>query len=467
MSNVIEAGNVWAIFTGPNLMQAQSVLRFRQKGYTFTKAWKLGVWDGWISLIGKSGGFPAGLVPWLTARLHKEGIEVVLKDTKPEPPPSLAHIAGLTNRTTFRPHQEEAVVAGMANERGIIHQPTGSGKTEVMIELTHLIGRRCLVLVHRKDLMRQTAERFMSTLGVGKDVVGIIGDGQWEPRDITIATFQTLYLRLKARIREVEQWLREDIGQVHVDECHHLPAKSYERVMTQLKSARWRFGYSATPDKEGDLETMFKVASHLGPTIHRATGAALIDKGHLVPVDVFMVSVPPSAVPYQDWKGAVKYGIVENVTRNQMIGDIARKCAASNAGPVVILVERIAHGKRLARELGTTFVDGSSPTTVRQRAWDGLKDGSTKVLVASKVADEGLDIPPLAYLLLAGGGKAPHITLQRVGRGMRVAEGKQTLFVFDFADSGKWLGTHAKKRRKTYENESAYAVTNVDIEEVA
>jgi superfamily II DNA or RNA helicase len=464
MSNIIEAGNVWATFTGPNLMQAQSVLRFRQKGYTFTKAWKLGVWDGWISLIGKSGGFPAGLVPWLTARLHKEGIEVVLKDTRPEPLPPLPALEGLQNNTEFRPHQREAINAGIARERGLIHHPTAAGKTEVLIELTRLIGRQCLVLVHRKDLMYQTAERYMSTLNVSKDVIGIIGDGQWEPRDITIATFQTLHRH--RRDEEVKRWLREDIGQVHVDECHHLPSKTYEQVMTQLVSARWRLGYSATPDKEGDLETMFKVSAHLGPTIHRATGAALIDKGHLVPVDVFMVSVPPSAVPYQDWKGAVKYGIVENVTRNQMIGDIARKCAASNAGPVVILVERIAHGKRLAWELGTTFVDGSSPTTVRQRAWDGLKDGSTKVLVASKIADEGLDIPPLSYLILAGGGKAPHVTIQRVGRGQRTAVGKENLFVFDFLDSGKYLAKHARARRRTYEGADACTVTNVDIEEV-
>ncbi len=466
MSNLIEVNNVWATFTGPGLYQSKALLRFRQKGYVFSPAYKAGVWDGYVSLISREGGFPAGLVPWLVTRLGHEGIKVEVKDTRPAVTGALL-FGHLTNSTDFRPHQVEAITAGLEKERGIIHHPTAAGKTEVMIELNRRIGRKSLVLVHRKDLLHQTAERFMQTLDVGKDVIGIIGDGQWEPRDITIATFQTLSLRLKERLEPVKKWLREDIGQVHVDEAHHLPAKTYERVMTQLFNARWRLGYSATPDKEGDLETMFKVSSHLGPTIHRATSTDLINRGHLVPVDVFMVRVPPSAVSYQDYAGAVKYGIVENITRNQMIGDIARKCAASSTGPVVILVERIAHGERLSWELGTDFVCGTSPTTVRQRAWNALKTKSIKILVTSKIADEGLDIPPLSYLILAGGGKAPHVTIQRVGRGMRVSEGKQNLFVFDFLDSGKWLSTHSKGRRKTYNDQAAYTIQEVDIEEVA
>lgn len=463
--NTITWDNTYARFEGPAIRTVDFLLSYKQKGFVFTKAWKLGLWDGRVHLLSPKGGFPAGLVPWLVTRLGHESIQVEVKDTRP-PVTGPLLFSNLTNSTVFRPHQVEAITAGLEKERGVIHQPTGSGKTEVMIELTRRIGRQCLVLVHRKDLLYQTAERYMKTLNVEKDVIGVIGDGQWEPRDITIATFQTLHRRLKERDKEVKRWLREDIGQVAVDECHHLPAKTYERVMTQLVNARWRLGYSATPDKEGDLETMFKVSAHLGPTIHRATGTDLIDRGHLVPVDVFMLRVPPSAIPYQDWAGAVKYGIVENNRRNEMIRAIARKCAASNTGPVVILVERIFHGELLAHLLGTQFVAGSSPTRERQRAWEGLKNGSTKVLVTSKIADEGLDIPPLAYLILAGGGKAPHVTIQRVGRGQRTAEGKETLFVFDFLDGGKWLSTHSKRRRKTYNEQSTYNVSEVDIEEV-
>lgn len=61
--NIIEFNNVWATFIGPSLMQARALLRFKQKGYVFSRAYKAGVWDGWVGLINNSGNFPAGLIP--------------------------------------------------------------------------------------------------------------------------------------------------------------------------------------------------------------------------------------------------------------------------------------------------------------------------------------------------------------------------------------------------------------------
>jgi superfamily II DNA or RNA helicase len=437
-------------------------MSYTQHGYKFTKAHRLGGWDGTVYLMRAKGRFAAGLVPWLIARLAREGIRVEVDDQRPEPLPRDTQLAGLRSNVELRPHQLEAIDRALTAERGVIHHPTAAGKTEICVELARRIGRPALVLVHRKDLMYQTAERFMKTLGCGKETIGVIGDGLWEPQVITIATFQTLYMRLKEGVTDVQRWLREEIGQVHVDECHHLPAKSYEKVMAQLWSARWRYGYSATPYKEADPETFFKVASWLGPTVHQVGTEELAERGHLVPADVFMIRLKPSPVTYKDWTMAVQGGIVDNYTRNDMIVRLAR----SLPEPVVILVERLAHGEYLARELGTQFVAGDASTSTRQEAWSALRRGTLKVLVASKIADEGLDLPQIQSLILAGGGKAPHLTVQRVGRGMRVAGGKERIFVFDFLDRGKWLGAHAKRRLQTYTEQPAYNVTEVNIEEV-
>lgn len=464
--NTITFTNIWAEFSGPNLYQAREVLAYQQKGYKFTRAYKCGAWDGTVQLIRAKGRFAAGLVPWLVERLAKEGITVELEDKRPDPLPRDARLAGLVNSIELRPHQQEAVTQALTHERGIIHHPTAAGKTEVMVENTRRIGRPALVLVHRKDLMWQTHARFLKTLGVGKDTIGIIGDGVWEPRIITVATFQTLYRRVKDEVEEVLRWLREDIGQVHVDEAHHLPAKSYERVMAQLWSARFRLGYSATPDKQGDLETMFKVASWLGPTLHRVGAEELAALGHLVPADVFMIRMPRPTRTYGDWQEAVQEGIIDNALRNERIVELATRLNRTDSGPVIILVERLAHGERLAYALGTQFISGSASTSARQAAWSALSSGGLNILVTSRIADEGLDIPPLAYLIMAGGGKAPHLTVQRVGRGMRVSEGKDRLFVFDFLDQGRWLKQHAERRLQTYGEQSAYSVSTVHYEEV-
>ncbi len=458
--------NVWAQFEGPNLYQAREVMAYRQKGYKFTRAYRAGAWDGNVQLIRAKGRFAAGLVPWLVERLAKEGIAVEVVDKRPEPLSRHPELGGLTTSTELRLHQQAAVTASLAHERGIVHHPTAAGKTEVMIENARRIGRPGLVLVHRKDLMYQTAERFMKALGVGRETIGIIGDGMWEPRIFTVATFQTLYMRLKEEVEEVVRWLREDIGQVHVDEAHHLPAKSYEKVMAQLWAARWRLGYSATPDKQGDEETFFKVASWLGPTIHRVAADELVDLGYLVPADVFMIRTHPTPRTYRGWQQAVQEGIVENANRNDMIIGLASRLNQTDSGPIVILVERLAHGELLAAALNTLFIAGDASTSTRQAAWSALREGKLNVVVASKIAEEGLNIPPLAYLILAGGGKAPHLTVQKVGRGMRTSEGKGRIFVFDFLDEGKYLKKHAERRLQTYEEQASYTTTVVRYEEV-
>lgn len=405
--------------------------------------------------------FAAGLVPWLIQRLAKEGIQVDVQDQRPEPLDEELMLTSLHSHLDFRPHQQEAIEAAVVAERGIVHHPTAAGKTCVLSEIVRRVGRPALVLVHRKDLLYQTERALREQLGTNSEVVGIIGDGQWVPRLITVATFQTLYQRVKEQDKAVERWLREEIGQVHVDEAHHLPAKSFGKVMSQLWSAYWRFGYSATPYKEDDPETTFRVMSWLGPTIHQVTASELAERGHLVKADVFMIQMPKSSLRYKTWQEAVEYGIVENVERNQRIVRLAR----SVPKPLVILVERLKHGENLAKALGTQFIAGDAPTATRQAAWEAIRQGTLDILVVSRVGDEGIDVPNIQTIILAGGGKAAHLTIQRVGRGLRTAEGKSRVFVFDMADTGKYLGAHAKARSKTYREQSAYTYSEIDFEE--
>lgn len=357
-----------------------------------------------------------------------------------------------------RDYQRAAIQAALVEKRGVIFHPTGAGKTVVMWHLIVEIGCRALILVHRKDLLHQTYRRFCEYAG-GDEHIGTIGDGRWEPNLITVATFQTL----SRNPDKAAPFLRE-IEQVHVDEVHHLPAKTLSEVMAQLVNAYWRFGYSATPFKHGDLETKFKVTSWIGPVIHRLTAEELVSVGGAVPTDVFLITMSDEEKPtYLTYPDAQREGIVENPRRNAYIKELADHLNRTKSGPTIILVERIKHGEILSASIGCPFVAGDDSTKYREKMWRGLREGTINILVTSKIADEGLDIPPLAYLIIAGGGKAAHVTIQRVGRGMRTSEGKQRLFVFDFLDRGKYLASHAKARRKTYEEQPAYSVTECYI----
>lgn len=403
----------------------------------------------------------AGLAYYLKEKIPN----TVIEDRRPEPLPPTA-LRELPEFEGLRGYQTEALEAAVAAEHGVIHQPTGAGKTVQMFAVARAVGRAGLVLVHRKDLLAQTYRRFREYAGPGADLVGLCGDGVWNPSLLTVATFQTIASKLRKGDALVKRWLKEEIGQVHVDECHHVSAKTYSQVMGLLWNARWRYGYSATPHKEGDEESFFKTTSWFGPTVHRLTTEELIAREGAVPAWVYMINMENKRPKVETYAEEVQEGIIDNRVRNDRIVKLATHFSNNSDAPILILVERIEHGERLAQRLACPFVSGSTSSKDRERTWQAVRDGEQQVLVASKIADEGLDLPNLAWLVLAGGGKAAHVTVQRIGRGMRPSEGKSEVFCFDFLDQGKWLQKQAKERLKTYRAQPAWTVEVVDFEEV-
>ncbi len=466
VKNIIHYTNTWAQFQGPGLYQARDMLSYRKKGYTFTQAYRRGHWDGYVRLLTPNGRFAAGLVPWLVEQFEKEGLPVEVKDERPK-----LHwdamgeeFGNFSGSVELRSYQEEAIQTAIKEERGGIQHPTGAGKTVVMCELTRRIGYRALILVHRKDLLTQTINSFKEQLKTDK--IGIIGDGKWHPEEITVAMFQTLYRRLIDYPNDVVSWLAT-IGQVHVDEAHHLPAETYGKVMGFLPNALFRFGYSATMFKdEKDKETMFKVMSWTGPIIHSEESADLIKDEKLVPTTIFMINTPDINTSFTSYQEATTIGIVNNDKRNTKIISLAKKLDESNTGPILILTERVLHGRYLSQVLQCPFLEGETPGLKREEVWKGIKTGRINLVVASKIADEGLDIPNMRVLILGGGGKSPHLSIQRIGRGMRISKGKDRLFVIDFLDKGKYVGAHAKQRLKTYKSNPAWEVVEVNFEEI-
>ncbi|KKL19942.1 hypothetical protein LCGC14_2460450, partial [marine sediment metagenome] len=220
-----------------------------------------------------------------------------------------------------------------------------------------------------------------------------------------------------------------------------------------------------TPDKYGDLETMLRVQSWIGPVIHHMKMEELTESGQIVPANIFIL--PMTAVPITDtYQEEVQLGIINNPYRNATITAIASYYAETDTGPVVVLCERIEHGEKLAEKLECPFINGKTPSARREKVWEGIRGGSINLVVLSTIADEGLDLPNLSYLILAGGGKASHKAIQRIGRGLRSSEGKSELFVFDMMDQGKYLRKHSLNRKATYLAEPAYQVVETSVEEV-
>jgi len=117
----------------------------------------------------------------------------------------------------------------------------------------------------------------------------------------------------------------------------------------------------------------------------------------------------------------------------------------------------------LSEEIGlrVPFISGKDPAFVRKKTIDDMRQGRSGVMIASTIADEGLDIKPLQGLILAGGGKSSVKALQRVGRTLRPFKGKYSAEIIDFNDNAKWLIKHSLARVRLYETEPDWVVLDV------
>lgn len=419
--------------------------------------------------------FPAGFLPIVVRNAAEDGINLQVIDSRTAPGVSIAQPAAEAAsrlsggaQWSLRDYQEAAVEAALQHQRGIIQIATGGGKTNVAVALMErLPSVRWLILVHRASLMAQAAERYEMLTGKQS---GRIGEGKWhEEQHLTCATFQSLAAALK---NGKHKRFFEQMQAVIVDEAHTLPAESYYRVVSSLPNAHWRIGISATPLDREDQRSVYAVAS-LGPVIFSHKADALIQAGHLARPIIRMLQVTQNfneldprsgAITRWNWKKVYDQGIIRSKLRNRALLAAVQKADK----PCLVFVKEISHGKAFAKALDARgvkvdFVWGSASLATRQAAVKRLVRGDIEVLVSSVIFQEGVDIPELRSVVVASGGKSVIAALQRLGRGMRLANGKSTFEVWDVADMGNvWLERHAKARRAAYQREK-YAVQVVSI----
>jgi superfamily II DNA or RNA helicase len=421
-------------------------------------------WDGNIRFFSdRTYRLPTGLMPVLCARLDAEriGYEVVdVRTNRPAFNPE-GRIAG----KELRSFQGEALAALLAERlgphwfpSGICSLPTASGKTALVAGVCAIFTGRALILVHRKTLMRQTARELSTMLS---EDVGVIGDGLFEPRRVTVATVQTLAPYVKEATKASRELL--DVSTFISDEAHHLgQAKKTFLAIARKCPAFVRLAVSATPFKRDDLVQAYRLHGATGRVIYSKTPGEIQALGYLPHVCVnFIPITQPTEVTYAEqltdpdgpgaprtvpmWTlpyradetgapGAYDAGIVGNAYRNDVVVRRARAAIADGKITLVLCV-RETHGIALAEALGCPFIYGKTHTEKRDALLKQLGAGTLRCLVASTILDEGIDVPAISHLVLAGAGKDDGVMLQRIGRGARLKEDGGGLTVDDFLDN--------------------------------
>lgn len=323
----------------------------------------------------------------------------------------------------LRPYQQEAISAVILAGGGVVQAPTGSGKTVVAVALTARLSTPTLVIVHTSVLLEQTVSQFKRFLGCE---VGVVGGGDDDWRDVTVAMVQTL-------VRRDLTPLRDRFGLVILDEAHHCPASTFNTVVQNF-SACYRVGLTATPTRKDRLHpVLFDV---VGPIVHRVKPATLVAEGSIAPPEVVEVRTAFTSRYNKDYARLINR-IVKDPNRNALIVDAV---IAHRGEMSLVLSERVAHCHLLARMLGEKGVlaevmTGEMSKESRSELITRFRAGEVQILVSTTaLVGEGFDLPAIDTIFLTVPNGNPARTTQILGRALRPSEGKKSGRIVDFVD---------------------------------
>jgi len=413
-------------------------------------------WNGRVTMM-QHGKIPTGLVPYACERLKLLNCQTELIDKRNLKFLSLGKMPDM-----LRDYQKEAVKAAFGNmlgtvwwPRGVIEIATGGGKTLTAGAMITMADVPTAFVVHREHLLDQTIAEFKK-LGID---AGRVSAGVCEPKRVTVASVQTLHSAKKAQDWDRLGWVN-DVEQLFYDEAHTLASKidsvnTFAGVCNLFSSAYMRWALTGTAFRK-DKFSNWILEGVAGPVIYAIRSEKLIEEGHLSPPNIKMIEVRADWQTPNRWPTCYEHGIMLNKERNMHIVNEA----ATLPTPCIIMVDQIGHGdliqglmlKHLMREV--PFVRGDTSKEERLQWIQACKDGKVPFMITSTIFDEGLDIPNLRSIILAGGKKSEIRSIQRLGRGLRRAVGKVAVEVVDFYDlNPKILEKHSKLRLATWTDE--------------
>jgi superfamily II DNA or RNA helicase/very-short-patch-repair endonuclease len=370
-----------------------------------------------------------------------DDVLALLKSLKIRPELRDERFCGQSLRLSFcgqlRPEQETAANALLRHDTGVLAATTAFGKTVIAAWLIAQRGVNTIVLVHRQQLLEQWIERLSTFLNVPVKTIGRLGGGRKKlTGELDVALIQSL-----VRKGVVNDCIG-DYGQVIVDECHHLSARSFELVARRAK-AKFVTGLSATVGrKDGHHPIIFM---QCGPVRHRVNAksqAAMQPFTHQVYVRPTSFRPLPQPDPDPRMEFHHLYEALRNdAARNQMICSDVLSAVNEGRSPLV-LTERTEHLQELASRLSAVphvivLRGGQSRKELEAtRALLAKIPGDTKrvILATGKFIGEGFDDSRLDTLFLALPVSWRGTIAQYVGRLHRLHEGKREVRVYDYAD---------------------------------
>lgn len=398
---------------------------------------------------------PRGCLTGVRSLLADLDIELKVSDERIEGRAIEAKFTGTLSET-----QERAVVDLAGHNIGVLCAPPGAGKTVMGASLIAERARSTLIVVHRKPLVEQWLARLDEFLDVGADSIGTLGGTGSKPSGtIDVATVQAL-TRSSADGSMLEQY-----GHIVVDECHHVPAVSIERLLGSCP-ARYVTGLTATPYRRDGHHPI--IAMQCGPVRHTMAAPA---SGSL---DLRVIrrdtGFDPAELPPDPGIQEIYSALAVDKRRIELVASDALALLAKGRAPIV-LTERRDHLDRLVDRLAPhvpelVALHGDVTPRRRRAAVARLAalsaDEPRLVLATGRFIGEGFDDPRLDTLLLAMPIAWKGTVVQYAGRLHRPHPRKSEVRIYDYVDRNvPVLRRMFAKRAKAYRAMS-YAIDDAN-----
>ena len=445
----------------------------------FMPAYRLGRWDGTVSFFNLGGSTYLNLLPEILPTLINDGWEIEIDDQREY---ETNFDLGTVDQNTFshvmwpkdhpvegqpivlRDYQIEIVNDFLKNPQCLQEIATGAGKTLITATLSQRIESygRSIVIVPNKSLVVQTEEDYIN---MQLDVGVFFGDRKELGKQHTICTWQSLNSLMKNTKAgkgdyTIGEFL-EGVVCVMVDETHVAKADALKTLLTgPMARIPLRWGLTGTVPKE-DFEFQSLHVS-LGKVISKVSAKELQDKGVLANCHVNVVQLIDHA-EHTNYQSELKY-LLTNPDRLDIMANLINE--ANKTGNTLVLVDRVAAGKELVSRLGddAVFVSGATKNSDRKEQYDEVSNANNKIIVATYgVAAVGINIPRIFNLMLIEPGKSFVRVIQSIGRGIRKAEDKEDVQIWDITSTCKFAKRHLTKRKKFYK-EANYPFTIEKLE---
>ena len=327
------------------------------------------------------------------------------------------------------PNQEAALEIVFEKDFGVIVSPPGSGKTIIGLEIIAQKRQPALIIVHRQQLFDQWVERIQSFLKIPKTEIGQIGNQKVRlGKSITVAMIQSLN-----RCGEIDK-IANSFGTIIVDECHHVPAKSFREAIVKFNSF-YLYGLTATPKRKNNDEKLIFI--FIGNILFNAEQKEQI-KQNITRAEINIRETNLYA-PFDykiDKYETISRILIHDTQRNSLIIDDIEQ----NAGrfrSILVLTERKAHVEilnlYLKDKLETITIDGDDSEQSRKSKLGQLRQGHFKIVVSTgQYFSEGVDLDSLECLFIVYPFAFEGKLIQYIGR---IQRSGKPITIFDYRDS--------------------------------